>query len=286
MLLSLSRVHTEKPTKCLTGNDTTKSHTTHNKKVCTTALALALEYPLSHIELTFTMASAIFTAQRILLGTSGTITAYATYKAKYDPPHVIWDLDHTLLCSVTPLPSSALAGYDYFDQIDDDFPFEKGIPNTRSYWRPGARTMLQLFRFFTIQHVFTAAQETYTENILQQMDRSLFHTIIHRDEIPQPKGKDLLHIVEKACPNKLHRCILWDDRTKNFRPQNGENGVHVVPFLVEKSAGKFWPEYREMARWMGIAFVALLAPDVRSILPYFQSKEHQKTFSSTTEKTE
>lgn len=224
---------------------------------------------------------ALMTGRNLLLGTTGSITAYATYKAKYDPPHLVWDLDNTLLCSVTPRPSSALAGYDYFDQIDDDFPFQGDLPNTRTYWRPGARTLLQLFRFVAVQHVFTAAQETYTDNILQQMDQSLFHTVIHRDQISQPKGKDLQHILQ-ACQQDyprvgLHRCILWDDRTKNFQPQQGENGVHVVPFEVEKRNGK-WGDYTEMARWVVIVCLALMVPDVRTVLPYFQSKDHQRRF--------
>lgn len=226
----------------------------------------------------------LFTTARLLfLGTTGSITAYVTYKAMYDPPHLVWDLDNTLLCSVTPLSSSAAIEeglYDYFDQIDDDFPFEEDIPNTRTYWRPGARTMLQVFRVFCVQHVFTAAQATYTENILQQMDRSLFHTVIHRDLIPQPKGKDLQHVVNKyqhpLGQQLMHRCILFDDRISNFRPQKGENGVHVVPFQVEKNSG-IWTEYREMARWMGIAVLALLAPDVRLVLPYFQSPSQKRS---------
>lgn len=229
-------------------------------------------------------------AKKILWSTAGSLTsttAYVCFQAKYDPPHLIWDLDNTLLCSVTPLDTAPRKGYEapgsFFDQVDDDFPFEgNGAPNTRTYWRPGARGALQFFRLFTVQHVFTAAQATYTENILQQMDRSLFSTIIHRDLVPQRNGKDLQETI-KACQGsaniRLGRCVLWDDRTKNFRPQNGENGLHVVPFEVG-TGGAAWREYQEIARWVGVAVLALLAPDVRWVLPYFRSEEHKERFSA------
>lgn len=226
-------------------------------------------------------------ARKFLLPTSGGITAYATYKAKYDPPHLVWDLDATILCSVTPITRATnYHSFESFDQIDDDFPFESNVPNTRTYWRPGARAALQLFRYFAVQHVFTAAQETYTEHILDEMDRSLFHTIIHRDQIKQPNGKDLQHIVHSfgsnnstEFPCELHRCILFDDRTKNFSPQRGQNGVHVVPFEVTNSSGSV-EEYKEIARWFWISSLALLVPDVRTILPYFRSDDHAKRFEN------
>lgn len=253
-----------------------------------------------------TMAAATFrtTGRRLFLGSTGGITAYAVYQAKYDPPHLVWDLDATLLCSVTPLTSGTatppLPGFSskedqWFDQIDDDFPFEEGVPNTRTYWRPGVRSLLQVLRVFTVQHVFTAAQESYTENILQQMDRSLFATIVHRDLVPQPSGKDLVETILRYNHNNNHtttaseallqRCILLDDRTRNFTPQQGQNGVHVVPFDVtaftdpsRAGSSPLVANYRELARWTAIAALALLVPDVRTILPFFQSPDHQQRF--------
>ena len=219
----------------------------------------------------------IIKARRVLLGSTGTISAYAAYKAKYDPPHLVWDLDHTLLCSVTPLPKTdEYPHYDSFTQIDDDFPYRGTRPNTRTYWRPGARGALQLFRYFAVQHVYTAAQETYTENILDQMDRTLFTTVLHRDCCKQPNGKDLQDIIDRNPNISLSRCILFDDRTRNFQPQDGENGVHVKLFEVQDSQP--WKEYVEVARWTGIVFLALLVPDVRTILPFFQSADHKKRF--------
>ena len=246
------------------------------------------------------MASAIVNVRRriLLLGSAG---CYATYKAKYDPPHLIWDLDNTLLCSVTPIPPSSThrgvavseGRFEFFDQIDDDFPFENGKENTRTYWRPGARMAPKVFEAFMVQHVFTAAQATYTENILEQMedDRSLFSTVIHRDSVPQPKGKDLqktINACRESYPNLgLDRCILFDDRARNFRPQNGENGLHVRPFQVGKVAEqRVLREYAEIARWMGIAILVLLAPDARSVLPFFRSDDHRKRFSKTERKKE
>lgn len=227
---------------------------------------------------------------------AGCVGAYTAYKAKYDPPHLVWDLDNTLLCSVTPV-SAAVAldadkRLDSFDQVDDDFPYGHNCPNTRTYWRPGARAALVFFRHFAVQHVFTAAQGTYTENILNQTNRLLFHTVIHRDLVKQPQGKDLEHIVRsvhetsqklneaasKACG--VHRCVLFDDRLQNFIPQNGENGVQVRPFELEGKKVSNIKNYFEIARWGIISLLALLVPDVRTVLLCFRSKDHQKFFET------
>lgn len=292
------------------------------------------------------MSAAMTAARRLLLGTTGGVSAFAAYKAKTDPPHIVWDLDNTLLCSVvTLLPpvgstttytatdataSSSFFSYDYFEQIDDDFPFNDRTPNTRTFWRPGVKILLQVCGTFAVQHVYTTAQGTYTDNILAQLDpkRTIFHTVIHRDIAPASvkDGKDLTLIesivhhrqqrkaVEEVLANNennkddvattmakfqksklekpaglLHRMILFDDRTKNFTPQKGENGVHVFPFQIETDphlpppsavpAEDWFRESKEVARMVGISFLALLVPDVRSsLLPYFRSEEHNERF--------
>lgn len=67
---------------------------------------------------------------------TGGISAYGVYKANYDPPHLVWDLDETLLHSVCPIEQALTSEVHpsdsnrFFDQIDDDFPFKKGTPNT------------------------------------------------------------------------------------------------------------------------------------------------------------
>jgi NLI interacting factor-like phosphatase len=203
-------------------------------------------------------------ARRFLLGsTAGGLSAYGTYKAAYDPLHLVWDLDNTILCSVSPLPITSDDAddriFDSFDQIDDDFPVDnEHTPNTRTYWRPGARTALSFCSLFAIQHVYTTAQSTYTSNVLDELDpnRTFFHTVIHRDMEPASvqQGKDL-SLIEKsvlatAADGKesssstttattslslMNRIVLLDDRVKNFAPQDGQNGIHVFPFQVQKN---------------------------------------------------
>ena len=282
------------------------------------------------------MTAATIAGRRLLLGFGGAGFAAATYnKVVKDPPHLVWDLDNTILCSVSPHPSSESAPgdlainlfglYSYplesFDQIDDDFPFVENQPNTRTYWRPFARTALHFCSLFATQHVYTTAQGTYTENILNQLDpdRTLFQTVIHRDVAPDSvkNGKDLKLIAAAArnaetatTEEMMKRLILFDDRTKNFTPQNGENGVHVVSYeikdlITEQSRAShsqdddnsnihnppeqlpisfLLQEGKEVGRFVLISILALYTPDVRSILPYFRSSEHNKRFpkSSTT----
>jgi hypothetical protein len=143
------------------------------------------------------------------------LTSWIGYKANTDPIHIFWDLDHTILCSVTPLPpknkddsdeggpmssSSWLKPprLDYFDQIDDDFPYNTQTlsPNTRTYIRPGAKVTLWLCSKLGICHVYTAAQESYTMNILREIDpnNEIFKGfVLHRSDYPRivQEGKDL-----------------------------------------------------------------------------------------------
>ena len=279
------------------------------------------------------------------------LLGYGMYKSYMDPLHLVWDLDNTILCSVTPIPhDDTLAQQwwlDSFDHIDDDFPFvNNNHPNTRTYWRPGARLALHVCRLFAIQHVYTTAQGSYTTNILNQIDpnRTLFHTVIHRDMVPSSvqKGKDLQRILATVIDNYkrndtqqqqeqeppatttdndksssslvssssssslLHRILLLDDRVKNFTPQQGWNGLHVVPFqLLTRTndnnndnnnnnnnnptkttlvfdGNEYLRQGREVLRMVGIAIACLIATDVRWVLAQVRSKEHQKQFPTQT----
>jgi len=127
---------------------------------------------------------------------------------------------------VSPIPAGDARG-SYFDQIDDDFPYEGSAPNTRTFWRPGARAALAACGIFATQHVFTAAQDTYTANIMRELDGSAFATVTTRDGVPScvKRGKDLSLVVDRS-----DRSLLFDDRAKNFRPQRGRNGVLVKPY--------------------------------------------------------
>lgn len=198
--------------------------------------------------------------RRAAAASCGSVVAAAAYKRQTDPLHIFWDLDHTLLCSVSPIPAGDARG-SYFDQIDDDFPYEGSAPNTRTFWRPGARAALAACGVFATQHVFTAAQDTYTANIMRELDGSAFATVTTRDGVPScvKRGKDLSLVVDRA-----DRSLLFDDRAKNFRPQRGRNGVLVKPY--DRAATSDAAEMLEMARCVGIAFLALLAPDARDVV--------------------
>uniref|UniRef100_A0A7S4JHH9 FCP1 homology domain-containing protein n=1 Tax=Odontella aurita TaxID=265563 RepID=A0A7S4JHH9_9STRA len=220
-------------------------------------------------------ATAIVNAtRRTLLAITGGLGGYGVYKAQADPPHIYWDLDNTILCSITPRPPddhpilSNISPSRYFDQIDDDFPFEEGTPNTRTYWRPGARASLKLCGFLGArQHVYTAAQGTYTANILLELDPdgTIFDSVTHRDVIPQPNGKDLAVVTES-----LDRSLLFDDRASNFRPQGGENGV-LVPKYEDVAGSSDAGEVLEMAKLVGVVAMALLAKDARDVAQLFSS---------------
>ena len=203
------------------------------------------------------------------------LTGWTSYKANTDPLHIFWDLDHTILCSVTPLPSADTANthnddgeesssslikpptIHHFDQIDDDFPYTPlTVANTRTYFRPGAKVALWLCSKLGICHVYTAAQESYTMNILDELDpnKEVFRgVVLHRTEYPRivRDGKDLTVLMgggtsndddgdgannDKKEPNdiRLERAILFDDKVSNFKPQKYENGVSVLPFSEER----------------------------------------------------
>jgi len=232
---------------------------------------------------------------------SSSALAYGAWVRKTRPLHIVWDLDATLLCSISPIVKAppGLRKGSWFDQIDDDFAFQPGEPNTRTVWRPGARFLLRVLDLFTTQHVYTAAQGTYTENITRELERAPcvarglcpslpFATVLHRDIVPHhdhhktpgvPRGKDLRHIVGGS-DEALARAILFDDRVTNFEPQP-RNGVHVRPFTA---ADVEFGGDREMARLVGIVLLAFFAPDARSVLPWFRTPRHGELVTAASEK--
>jgi hypothetical protein len=227
------------------------------------------------------MAQASRIAKRALNSVTGGVAAYGVYKAKYDPPHIVWDLDETLLHSACPIEQAlSTEAYPsdpdrYFDQIDDDFPYEKGVANTRTYWRPGAHQALQFCRLLSHQHVFTTAQGSYTENIMRELDpnRTIFDEVVHRGMFPESvkNGKELSLITDK-----IDRAVLFDDKLKNFRPQNGTNGVLTPKYTnVGQNDSR---EMQEVARMVGISLLALLASNVRDVVKILRSKEHKERF--------
>ena len=204
------------------------------------------------------------------------------------------DLDHTILCSISPFQNNETKpneewtkslmlsppSLQYFDQIDDDFPYNHKTlePNTRTYFRPGARTALKICSYFSIMHVYTAAQESYTNNIMNELDpdRKIFNKVLHRDEYPEivKKGKDL-----RVATERLDRAILFDDKLSNFKPQGYENGIAVVPFNAKRvnqcqcgHDNDRWEAYlaelKEMARLVGISFWSSIhfSGDVRKVV--------------------
>jgi hypothetical protein len=194
----------------------------------------------------------------------GSVSGYAVWRSKYDPLHVVWDLDATLLCSVSPIPA-AEPHRRWFDQIDDDFPYEPGVANTRTFWRPGALAATRVIGWFAEQHVFTAAQASYTKNIMDALEpdaRARFATVLHRDAAPEcvRAGKDLTRVVGA---DGLRRAILVDDRARNFAPQAYENGVLTRAY--DALAADATAERVECARLVGVAFLAFLSFDARTV---------------------
>ena len=205
------------------------------------------------------------------------LSGWTAYKSNTDPLHIFFDLDHTILCSVSPISnhddhnsgpeSSSLLlqppNIQYFDQIDDDFPYNTQTltPNTRTFFRPGAKAALWICSKIGVCHVYTAAQESYTYNILTELDpkREVFKGfVLHRTEYPRivREGKDLTVVMgsrsassdnkddDDATNNdknefttkdiRLERAILFDDKVSNFKPQGYQNGVSVVPFSEQR----------------------------------------------------
>lgn len=142
--------------------------------------------------------------------------------------------------------------------------------------------VLQLCSYFSVMHVYTAAQETYTNNIMKELDpdRKLFDKVLHRDEYPEivKKGKDLTIALN---PDKMHRALLFDDKISNFKPQDYQNGIGVRPFDAKKveqclssTDNEKWEAYtkelKEMARVVSISFWSSVhfSGDVRKVVSW------------------
>ena len=78
--------------------------------------------------------------------------------------------------------------------------------------------------------------------------------------------------------DRLDRAILFDDKIKNFCPQSGKNGIQTKPYDEAAVRGGDATQILEMARLVGISAMALVATDVRDIVPFFNSKEHRERF--------
>ena len=222
------------------------------------------------------------------------VTALTHRLASLLPPNTC-----KLLCSISPISKAPpdLTKNSWFDQVDDDFKVEPGQPNTRTVWRPGARFGLRVLSLLATQHVYTAAQGTYTANIMAEVERAPcvarglcaalpFTTVLHRDLVPHhdhhatpgvARGKDVRRIVG-ANGEALSRVILYDDRVSNHEPQP-RNGVHVRPFLV--SDVEFGGDV-EFLRLTGIALLAFFAPDVRPVLAWFRTARLEELVAADT----
>uniref|UniRef100_A0A6V1VU91 Mitochondrial import inner membrane translocase subunit TIM50 n=1 Tax=Heterosigma akashiwo TaxID=2829 RepID=A0A6V1VU91_HETAK len=200
------------------------------------------------------------------------LTVKFCYIARKRPLHLVWDLDATIISShlikEEKTRSMAANHSGYFAHIDDDFPFDDCYPNTYTWFRPHARWVLWVLSFFTVQHVFTAAQKSYTNNILERLDpkRKLFKIVLHRNHFPeghfsrQRLGKDVLLIVEEQ--PLLARTILFDDRERNFK-HRPLNGLLVRPYK------DIDPWDWEMLRLLCACIWCHFTRDVRDILPKF-----------------
>ena len=215
-------------------------------------------------------------------------SAYVAYQRRQRPLHIAWDLDETLICSIHPLRRAkgatlATPSERFVDIVDDDFEFKDGVPNMRTVLRPGVRSALRVLGLFSTQHVFTAAQGSYTEQVLALVDpeRTIFESVLHRDLVPQPNGKDLTNLADTHGALDMSRTVLFDNRVYNFEPQPA-NGVHVRDYgSIDVEFGESRPE---MARLVAIAFVAFLAPDVRPVLRLFRTARHAELCKTTGQK--
>jgi hypothetical protein len=215
----------------------------------------------------------------LVLG-AASVSAFAIgYQVFFNPLHIVWDLDAVLISSQHPLtkareefPDTDFT--DFFDQVDDDFPFTPGTPNTRTYWRPGAKWLVWALRPFTIQYVFTSAQGSYCSNVVDDIDpdRSIFKRIFHRDQFPdrhlQKNGKDILALVESE--QLLKRSILFDDQLR-YHKARPCNGVLVDPY-VDVREGNSWGE---VLRMVWIICQCFFAPDVRTVLCRTHPKKYR-----------
>lgn len=217
-----------------------------------------------------------------LAATAGASASYIAYQRRRRPLHVAWDLDETLICSIHPLrrgkdATLATPPDCFVDIIDDDYEFKDGVPNMRTVLRPGVHSALKVVGLFATQHVYTAAQGMYTEQVLTLVDpeRTTFASVLHRDLVAQPNGKDLTQLVSPDAPGPLDmsRTVLFDNRVYNFEPQPA-NGVHVRDYgNIDVEFGESRPE---MVRLVAIAFFAFLAPDVRQVLKLFRTARHEE----------
>ena len=218
------------------------------------------------------------------LGTAG---IYVAWRAVRNPIHVVWDLDAVVISSQCPLVEAvekfpAAQFSNYFDQIDDDFPFQEGIPNTRTFWRPGVRLLITLLRPFAIQYVFTSAQATYCDNVMKRLDptHSIFRQVIHRDIFEPPHqlgriGKDIAPLLgleslndkTKKAKALAQRAILLDDQPRYHKAQP-QNGLLVKPFVDVKEGDN----YTEVLRIGWVLCHCFFAHDVRSVLTCYKGK--------------
>ncbi len=197
------------------------------------------------------------------------------YQAARDPLHVVWDLDSTLISSQLLPDAERFASRDYFDQFDDFPPAAAGGPhNTRTFHRPWAALALGALDVFAVQHVFTAAQASYTANVLAELDpaRARFRRVLTRDDAwaggENPRAKDLTHLVRE---DELRRVVFFDDRLRNFAPQP-RNGVLVKPFEDPSRPDA------EMLRLLAICALCTVADDVRPVLRMFQSPAYRAKY--------
>lgn len=207
------------------------------------------------------------------------------YRAITNPIHVVWDLDAVLISSQTPFeeavtkfPPSRFP--DSFDQVDDDFPFE-GKPNTRTFWRPGAKLLVTLLRPFAVQYVFTSAQGSYCQNVVNQLDPNgnIFLKVVHRDMFPPSQlgktGKNIAPLFGldsgKLIGEAARRAILLDDQPRYHKSQP-QNGLLVHPFTDVRDGDNF----DETIRMGWVLWQCFFASDVRKVLAAYQTKELKK----------
>lgn len=152
-------------------------------------------------------------ARRFVFGGASGLLAFASYKSQSDPVHIFWDLDHTILCSISPIPDNQDSEGNsdipkqnnnsskcpvapsnlvslllppppklhHFDQIDDDFPYDDKTlaPNTRTYFHPGALLALKLCTPATLHLCFSESLNLCTSASLNPCTTYTLHLHLH-----------------------------------------------------------------------------------------------------------
>ena len=132
---------------------------------------------------------------------------------------------------------------------------------------------MHILSYFTIQHIFTSAQKTYTDNITNELKQSTgynyFKIIKHRDLYKKghlrKNGKNILEIIGYDNKYLLKRTLLFDDQPRYLKA-NPLNGILVKSYDDINDGEKD----KEMLKYLTLILLCHFMNDVRSILKFLK----------------